>query len=105
MEQEDQKRNEELLTADEHRAIQMAGDLWRQLCLVVGQGRTRDSDLRKLVIHVHAIQHAVMAQAAARAYPEQYRLAGGSLPDKPQALRMSGPSVVAVPDLEGSGEG
>lgn len=86
-----------LLTADEHRAIQMAGDLWRQLCLVVGHGRTRDSDLRELVIHIHAVQHMVMAQAAGRVYPERYRLAGGSLPDKTP--------VAALEDQPSSGEG
>jgi hypothetical protein len=34
-------------------------------------------------MHVHAIQHAVMAQAAARAYPDLYGPLGGTLRDAP----------------------
>jgi len=69
----------DLLTPDERKAITMAGELWNQLCRVVGDGRTRDADMAELCAHIHAIQHAVMSQAAARAYPETYRLLGGSL--------------------------
>jgi len=69
----------ELLTADEQKAITLTADLWNQLCRVVGGGRTRDADLVELCTHIHAIQHAVMSQAAARAYPGEYRLLGGSL--------------------------
>lgn len=67
----------ELLTDDEHRAVQLAGELWNLLCRIVDHGSTRAADLREIVAHVHAIQHAVMSQAAARAYPDQYRLLGG----------------------------
>jgi len=69
----------EMLTDDERKAIQMTAGLWNQLCRVVGDGRTRDADMAELCAHIHAIQQAVMSQAAARAYPETYRLLGGSL--------------------------
>jgi hypothetical protein len=69
----------ELLSEDEHAAVRQAGDLWATLCRVVGDGPTRDADLAELVVHVHAIQHAVMSQATARSYPEAYRLLGESL--------------------------
>lgn len=68
-----------LLSDDEQLAIRQAGDLWGTLCRVVGDGPTRDSDLDELIHHVHAIQHAVMGQAAARAYPATYRLLGSTL--------------------------
>lgn len=54
----------------------MAGQLWNKLCKVVGDGPTRKADLGELVIHIHAIQQAVMSQAAARAHPDQFRLLG-----------------------------
>lgn len=68
-----------LLSDDEHRAVELAGELWNLLSRVVDDGPTRDADLRELIAHVHAIQHTVMAQAAARAYPDTYRPLGGTL--------------------------
>lgn len=68
---------ETLLTGAEHAVIRQAGDLYTAACAVVGDGPTRDADLAELIAHVHAIQHTVMAQAASRAYPEEYRLLGG----------------------------
>lgn len=70
----------ELLTSLEHEAIEQAGTLWGLLCQIVAIGPTREADLTELVVHVHAIQHAVMAQAAAREYPTRYRLAGSTIP-------------------------
>lgn len=65
-----------LLTVGEREAIDLAGRLWGALTRVVGSGRTRDADLHELVVHVHAIQQAVMSQAAGRAFPGEYRLLG-----------------------------
>lgn len=68
-----------LLTEEEHRAVQLSGELWGVLCRIVGDGRTRDADLGEAIVHIHALQHAVMSQAAARAYPDRYRLLGETL--------------------------
>ena len=68
-----------MLTEDEQKAITMAAELWNQLCKVVGQGDTRENDLRELVIHIHAIQQAVMSNEAGRSHPGRYRLLGGEL--------------------------
>jgi hypothetical protein len=46
---------------------------------IVGRERTRMHDLAEAVHHIHALQHTIMAQAAARAYPERFRLLGGTL--------------------------
>lgn len=67
----------ELLTAEEREVVDLAGQLWNKLCKVVGQGKSRDADLREAVIHVHALQQFVLSQAAARAYPDLYRPLGG----------------------------
>lgn len=68
-----------ILTDAEHAAIRMAGDLWGLLCRIVDDGPTREADLGELIPHVHAIQQAVMSQAAGRAYPELYRRLGSTL--------------------------
>lgn len=70
------------LTPEEHTAIEKAGELWGDLCHIVGDGETRDADLAELIVHIHAIQHAVMAHAAARAYPTRYRLLGRTLKEQ-----------------------
>lgn len=68
------------LSEDEHTAIKMTADLWNHLVQkVVGGEATREQDLSELCIHIHAIQHAIMGQAAARAHPELYRFLGGQL--------------------------
>lgn len=65
-----------LMTADEHLAMRHSADLANALARVIGDGPTRDQDLGEAFALVHGIQHLVMAQAAARAYPDLYRLAG-----------------------------
>jgi hypothetical protein len=71
--------NDAPLTEAEHAAIRKAAELWNALCSAIPDGPTRAADLGELVAHVHAIQHAVMANAAARAYPDLYRPLGGTL--------------------------
>ena len=36
-----------------------------------------EADLREVAGHIHALQDKVLAQAAARAYPDEFRLMGG----------------------------
>lgn len=66
----------EFLTDDEHRAIAMAGELYNLLSRIVEFGTTRKPDLEEFRVPIHTIQRAVMKQAAARAYPDRYRLLG-----------------------------
>lgn len=66
----------ELLTPQEHKAIDDAGKLWNDLSAIVGNGVTRQADLGEFYLSIHAIQRGVMKQAAARAYPDRYRLLG-----------------------------
>lgn len=74
-----QSVEKDLLTEAEHAVVQKAGELWNAICAAVPEGPTRAADLRELVPHVHAIQHAFMANAAARAYPDVYRALGLSM--------------------------
>lgn len=67
------------LTDQEHAAISACADAWNAIVPIVGDGPTREQDLNEIAAHIHALQHFVMAQAAARAYPDLYRLAGETL--------------------------
>lgn len=88
------EQREELLTDAEHEIIDLlgraAGIYSREV--LGGDENNRYYDLAEFVHHVHLLQHAVMAQAAARAYPARYRLAGDTVrvaepDDHPQARR------------------
>ena len=68
---------EGLLTADEREAVRLAGQLYTLIAgHVVTDGPTRDDNLAEVRAAVHLIQRAVLAQAAARAYPLEFRLLG-----------------------------
>lgn len=82
----------DLLTPAEHDAVAMAAELWNHLQAIVADGPSRAGDLSELIFHVHAIQRAVLKQAAARAYPDLYRLLGAGPPGTPPARdRWPGP--------------
>jgi Helix-turn-helix domain/Bacterial regulatory proteins, gntR family len=66
-----------LLTADERQAVRQAGLLYTLIAEnVVADGPTRDADLAELRAAVHLIQRTVLAQGAARAFPQEFRLLG-----------------------------
>lgn len=69
-----------LLSKTERQALEVSGALASLLAKVVDHGETRPEDLNELLGHIHCIQHAIMAQAAARAYPQDYRRLGATLP-------------------------
>lgn len=71
----------EFLTADERQFVRQAGELYNLACTIVGSGDTRSADVTEFAFHIHGLQHLVMAQAAARAYPGEFRLLGESRDD------------------------
>lgn len=65
------------LTDAEHAAMDLTAQLARAMGAIIGDGGApAASDFREVVIHIHALQHMIMAQAAARLYPDKYRLLG-----------------------------
>lgn len=66
----------EPLTAAEVDVVVTLGKVWNEMCTIVGHGPTRDADLNEIVAHIHALQRTVLGQAAARMYPDQFRLLG-----------------------------
>ena len=66
-----------LLTDDEREAVRQAGRLHQLISKrIVTNGPTRAEDLAEVTAAIHIIQRTVMAQAAARAYPKEFRLLG-----------------------------
>lgn len=68
----------ELLTEAEHRFLSLVGDLYPLACEIVGDADNSNAehDLRDIATRLHDLQRVVMSQAAARAYPNAYRLLG-----------------------------
>jgi hypothetical protein len=70
----------ELMTDDEHAVVTLLGRAW---CLlrdrVIAHGALYDADLLEQTAPIHRVQRAVEAQAAARAFPDRYRLLGETL--------------------------
>lgn len=71
------------LTDDEHKAVSLAGQLYNLISQkVILGGSNHEGDVRELCAKIHDIQNMVLAQAAARAHPDLYRLMGASFGDK-----------------------
>ena len=71
---------DELLTELEHSTIDLLGMVYANIVRISGKSeKVRKFDLAEVALHVHNLQHMVMAQAASRAYPDRYRLIGGHL--------------------------
>jgi hypothetical protein len=71
-----------LLTEDEMAALDLLKDLTQLCTSIIAPGRELEADHSELVLHVHAIQRMIMAQAAARAYPQKFRLLGKGWADE-----------------------
>lgn len=68
-----------LLTDDEHEVLRLSGELASKARRIIGNGPQANNDGQELVIHIHGVQHMILRNAAARAYPDLYRLLGESL--------------------------
>lgn len=78
---------EALLTSDEHKALALSADLANLIAKIIKAGDDADAsrfDWAEAAHDIHHIQHLIMAQAAARAYPNELRLLGSRL-DGPDA--------------------
>jgi hypothetical protein len=68
--------SEQLLTDEERNLVATLGYTTYTFSKICGKGDTRDPDQDEWARHVNALQNMVLAQAAARAYPEEFRLLG-----------------------------
>ena len=68
------------LTDDEHTAVRLAGELSAFITKrVIAGGPAQEQDVAELEAAVHVIQRMVLSQAAARFYPDTYRLLGTTI--------------------------
>lgn len=85
----------ELLTDHELKVMDLTTEIFNTMVQhVIARGPTHRGDVEELAFRIHAIQHMVMAQAAARAYPRRFRLLGGVPESAPKAERQPQPSIV-----------
>lgn len=71
------------MTELEHEAMRLSGDLATCLKRIIGTGPQAEHDWAEAAQRIHAIQHTILAQAAARAYPGLYRPLGGWTTETP----------------------
>lgn len=92
------------LVEAEHEVLALTVQLWSGLCDVVLDGPSRECDLNEISGHLHAIQQAVLANAAARAHPHLYRRLGSNLNlnSKDSELLDDGHHLLCAPHRESS---
>lgn len=73
------------LTELEHDAIEKSGELAQLMRKIIGDGPNAYHGWVEATIHIHAVQNMILSQAAARAYPDNFRLLGGKLESKKEA--------------------
>lgn len=67
-----------ILTPEELELLDVIADLYGRFRAVVGTGPSRPYDLQEIGNKIHELQAMVMSQAAARQYPDRFRLLGES---------------------------
>ncbi len=72
---------DELMTNTEHAAMDALAEAFVAVKAVIDQGDdtlARRNDLGEITSHIHALQHYVLSNVAARAFPNRFRLLGSS---------------------------
>ena len=67
-----------LMTPREHALVEKLGSCMHDFKAIADTGDTRAADLCEVVDKIHQLQHVVLAQAAARAFPARYRKLGSA---------------------------
>jgi hypothetical protein len=76
---------DDVLTPAERALVQELGGCYTRLELLVPQGPNREGDLAEARAAIHVVQRMILAQAAARAYPAEFRLLGTVIPVRPRS--------------------
>jgi len=69
-----------LLSSEEMEALDLTGKLASLCRRIVGDGPEAVLDWNELAGHIHVVQRTILAQAAARAFPGEFRLLGADAP-------------------------
>lgn len=68
-----------MLTAKEHALVEKLGSLMEDFRAILNGDATGSNDMFEVMLHVHGLQNMVLSQCAAREYPTEYRLMGGTV--------------------------
>jgi len=71
---------EQLLTGDELEFLDLLAKSANLFRRITGGGTQANNDWAEAADKIHQLQTTVMSQAAARAYPEKFRLLGNTMP-------------------------
>lgn len=67
------------ITEQEREIISLLARIYNLFGEVTAAGPSRDGDMNEVALHVHALQRMAMSQAAARLFPSEFRVLGGTL--------------------------
>lgn len=67
----------DLLTDKEHALVKKLGECAGEFSDILEHNQSRINDAAEFITLIHFLQRFVMSQAAAREYPEIYRMLGG----------------------------
>jgi predicted sugar kinase len=79
------EEEDELLTSYEKLALEVSGHLANLILNKIiphPVAMGTENDLYEVLAHIHGIQRYIMSNAAARAYPEMYRVLGQDLKEE-----------------------
>ena len=68
-----------LMTDDEHKFMRLTGEVASLGNRIIGDGPQAEDDWAELAHRIHGVQHMVLRQCAARAYPTRYRQLGHTM--------------------------
>lgn len=67
------------ITEQEREIISLLARTYNLFNEVVVDGPSRDGDMNEVALYVHALQRMALGQAAARLFPSEFRVLGGTL--------------------------
>lgn len=88
---------DELMTADEHEAMRLTGELASLVHKIIGDGPQAEHDWAEFTVRIHACQHMIMRQCAARAFPDLYRRLGQTIASGKSGLALRPDAPVMQP--------
>jgi hypothetical protein len=83
------------LTEEEHEILDLTSKLAERVRAWLGDGPAARGDWAELAGAIHVVQRQVLSNAAARAYPGRYRMAGRTFGDAVRACGTSDDEATA----------
>lgn len=88
---------DDLMTDEEHEFMRLSGQMASLARTIIGDGPQADHDWAEFTVRIHAVQHMIMRQCAARAFPDLYRQLGETITSQQSGMRISAPPGALPP--------